>query len=589
MNKIFWFRKSLRLQDNSALNECVKTCKTLYPVFILDSWHCNPCNIGRIRFEFIIESLRVLDEQLKAKGIKCGLLFFVGEPEKLLPIITKSLDVKTIAFDSSEEQEIHCRKTDNLITEYGSDNNVEIQHHVHGHWLHSPDKYHVALKGKPFPQTMSGFQKLFGSIGIPPKPVLCPNTLPFDNPQYKSSLQTLKADITPTAASTTSSSSSKDGCLFPIIQSLDDYKKIGRSHGPVVITNTDPEKDPCGQVLKFRPGEVAGLKRIQDFITERVAWTATFQKPMTSPNSLQPSTTVISPYLTSGCISVRQVFYAIDDCIKKHKGTKTSPPTSLVGQLFFREMWYGNAHFQPNFDISKAKNNPIARDIPWDESELAKKNLKKWEMGTTGYPFIDAIMTQLRLEGWIHHLARHMVACFLTRGDLWVSWEEGAKVFDRYLIDADYSLNSCNWMWLSCTAFFYQYFRCYSPIAFGKKTDPKGDYIRKYVPQLKNYPDKYIYEPWKAPLNLQKQFKCVIGTDYPKRIVDNHTVTSKENMAKMKIAYDKLKGSTSAMSNKKKLTAATATVSKKRKVGSTNTLDKFVSKKPKKTTATNTK
>ena len=86
---------------------------------------------------------------------------------------------------------------------------------------------------------------------------------------------------------------------------------------------------------------------------------------MTSPNSLEPSTTVISPYLTSGCISMRQVFYAIDECIRKHKGQATSPPTSLVGQLFFREMWYGNAYFHPNHDISKAKDNPIARDIPW--------------------------------------------------------------------------------------------------------------------------------------------------------------------------------------------------------------------------------
>ena len=71
-----------------------------------------------------------------------------------------------------------------------------------------------------------------------------------------------------------------------------------------------------------------------------------------------------------------------------------------------------------------------------------------WEEGRTGYPFIDAIMTQLRTEGWIHHLARHAVACFLTRGDLYQSWEEGARVFDKYLIDGDWSLNSANWMWL---------------------------------------------------------------------------------------------------------------------------------------------
>lgn len=81
-----------------------------------------------------------------------------------------------------------------------------------------------------------------------------------------------------------------------------------------------------------------------------------------------------------------------------------------------------------------------------------------------------------------------------------------------------------------------QYFRCYSPVAFGKKTDPNGDYIRKYLPELSKYPAKYIYEPWKAPLNVQQDCGCIVGKGYPKRIVD-HDIAVKENMAKLKIAY----------------------------------------------------
>jgi len=71
-------------------------------------------------------------------------------------------------------------------------------------------------------------------------------------------------------------------------------------------------------------------------------------------------------------------------------------------------------------------------------------------------------------------------------------------------LDADYALNAGNWMWLSASAYFHQYFRVYSPVAFGKKTDPKGAYIRKYLPVLANFPDAFIYEPWKAPLATQK-------------------------------------------------------------------------------------
>ena len=93
-------------------------------------------------------------------------------------------------------------------------------------------------------------------------------------------------------------------------------------------------------------------------------------------------------------------------------------------------------------------------------------------------------------------------------------------------------------MWLSCSGFFYQYFRCYSPIAFGKKTDPNGDFIRKYVPELKAYDKKYIYEPWKAPLPDQKKWGCMIGNgkDYPKPIVA-HDEVSKANMSLVAAAY----------------------------------------------------
>lgn len=105
--------------------------------------------------------------------------------------------------------------------------------------------------------------------------------------------------------------------------------------------------------------------------------------------------------------------------------------------------------------------------------------------GQTGFPWIDAIMTQLHEEGWIHHLARHAVACFLTRGDLWISWEEGMKVFEELCLDADWSVNAGMWMWLSSSSFFQQFLHCYCPVRFGRKADPNGDYIRRYLPVLK--------------------------------------------------------------------------------------------------------
>lgn len=113
--------------------------------------------------------------------------------------------------------------------------------------------------------------------------------------------------------------------------------------------------------------------------------------------------------------------FPLNDDLQVKKNS--SPPLSLYGQLLWREFFYTAATNNPRFD--KMEGNPICVQIPWDKNPEA---LAKWAEGRTGFPWIDAIMTQLRQEGWIHHLARHAVACFLTRGDLWISWEEGMKV-----------------------------------------------------------------------------------------------------------------------------------------------------------------
>ena len=232
---------------------------------------------------------------------------------------------------------------------------------------------------------------------------------------------------------------------------------------------------------------------------------------MTNPVSLKPDTTALSPYIKFGALSVRTFFWKVKDIYAKRRGNHSQPPESLEGQLYFREWFYLCAHFEAG-TFHKMVGNKECKQIPWSQD---MERLAAWEQGKTGFPAVDAAMRQLKQEGWIHHLARHLVACFLTRGDLWVHWELGAKVFDRHLLDADFALNNANWQWLSCSRFFYQYFRVYSPETFFQKYDKDGAYVRKYCPELKNMPSKYIYQPWKAPLADQKKAGCVVGIDYP--------------------------------------------------------------------------
>ena len=115
--------------------------------------------------------------------------------------------------------------------------------------------------------------------------------------------------------------------------------------------------------------------------------------------------------------------------------------------------------------------------------------------------------------GWIHHTVRSAVALFLTRGDLWLNWEEGHAHFMTYLIDGDLPISAGNWMWLSSSAFdrMLDCSLCIDPVLFGKRLEPSGDYIRRYVPELAKFEFDYIHEPWKAPLEVQRAANCLIG------------------------------------------------------------------------------
>ena len=286
-------------------------------------------------------------------------------------------------------------------------------------------------------------------------------------------------------------------------------------------------------------GEDIALKGLDDYFNNFNV--AAFEKPNSSPAQFEPaSTTILSPHLKFGTLSCRLFYSKLQEVYRTQK-KHTDPPVSLLGQLYWREFFMTVSSVTPNFD--KMIGNPICLQIPWKLKDGAtsgsmqdQKNLKAWTEAKTGFPWIDAIMTQLRIEGWIHHLARHSVACFLTRGDLYISWERGRDVFDELLLDADWALNNANWMWLSASSFFTQYFRVYSPVAFGKKWDKEGKYVRRYLPVLSKMPTQYIYEPWKAPLSVQKQAGCIIGVDYPLPIV-SHEIVSKKNMENMKAAY----------------------------------------------------
>ena len=153
---------------------------------------------------------------------------------------------------------------------------------------------------------------------------------------------------------------------------------------------------------------------------------------------MEPSTTGLSPYLSTGCLSVRMLWKECEKCYLL--GKHSEPPESLHGQLLFREMFYLLSRSVENWD--RDSENEMCKPIDWDEFQAEK--MTAWEKGQTGFPLIDAMMSQLDATGWMHHLGRHAVSCFLTRGQLWQNWMFGRDVFDKKLVDSDWALNNGN-------------------------------------------------------------------------------------------------------------------------------------------------
>ncbi|GAX79468.1 hypothetical protein CEUSTIGMA_g6909.t1 [Chlamydomonas eustigma] len=484
-NTILWFRKGLRIHDNPALLDACNNARHMYPVFIIDPHFLKSGSyrVGVNRYNFLLESLQDLDSRLRERGSR--LLVMRGKPEDVLPKAFKDWDVKRLCYEVDTEPYAMAR--DEVVKSLASEACVDVNTFI-SHTLYDTAELVKKNGGRP-PLTMQAFTKLVDKMGDPPYPATDP----------PAKLPPLSEDAPGTRP--------EDTCVPT-------WQEMGFKAPPSTL---------------FKGGETEALKRFQMSMSD-ASWVAAFEKPMTDPSAFEkPATTVLSPYLKFGCLSAR-LFHA--ELLKVYKQKKhTEPPVSLRGQVLWREFFYTVGGHTPNFH--KMEGNPICRQIDWQDNE---EHFNAWREGRTGFPWIDAIMTQLREWGWMHHLARHSVACFLTRGDLYIPWEKGMQVFEEYLIDQDHFVNAGNWMWLSASAFFSQYFRVYSPVAFGKKYDPEGKYIRKFLPVLKDMPTKYIYEPWLAPLEVQRKAKCIVGQDYPRPIVD-HAVASKACIARIGVAY----------------------------------------------------
>ncbi|MDA8618769.1 DNA photolyase family protein [Candidatus Pelagibacter bacterium] len=262
------------------------------------------------------------------------------------------------------------------------------------------------------------------------------------------------------------------------------------------------------------PEEQYALKELQNFIEERIN---DYSEGRNFPNI--NGTSKLSPFIKFGQLHVQTIW---DECIKKKNSIGIS---KFLAEIGWREFNHSLINHFPHM----LKNNYSKKfdKFPWEKN---LKFLNAWKKGLTGYPIVDAGMRELYSTGWMHNRVRMIVGSFLVK-HLLIDWKYGEKYFRNCLLDYSPASNVAGWQWVAgCGADAAPYFRIFNPILQGEKFDKEGEYVKKWVPELKDLSKKFIHKPWE---NIDKKFK--LGRDYPYPIVKHEIARVKALNAFKKI------------------------------------------------------
>jgi deoxyribodipyrimidine photo-lyase len=265
-----------------------------------------------------------------------------------------------------------------------------------------------------------------------------------------------------------------------------------------------------GIAARWLPGEKAADRRLAGFLENDLAH---YVKLRDRPGCNKTSS--LSPYLHFGELSPNQVWYA---ALARNAASPAADGATakFLSEIGWREFSY---HLLADFPALPAKPlRPEFAQMPWRKSPA---DLSAWRRGLTGYPIVDAGMRELWQTGVMHNRVRMIAASFLIK-DLMLDWRSGLMWFWDTLVDADEASNSASWQWVAgCGADASPYYRIFNPVLQGRKFDPDGVYVRRYVPEIARLPDALLHAPWEAPEAVLAQAGVRLGESYPLPIVDH--------------------------------------------------------------------
>jgi deoxyribodipyrimidine photo-lyase len=229
----------------------------------------------------------------------------------------------------------------------------------------------------------------------------------------------------------------------------------------------------------------------------------------------EPATSRLSPHLHFGEISPWRAIGAARAAAAEGR-VPAAEVDKFVAEIGWREF---SAHLLHAFpQITDTAFRPEYDAMPWRDDPAG---LEAWQRGRTGYPVVDAGMRELWTTGFMHNRVRMIVASFLVK-HLLIDWREGERWFRDTLVDADLASNLQNWQWVAGSgADAAPYFRIFNPVTQGQKFDADGRYVRRWVPELRKLPDRWLHAPWTAPIGVLDLAGVRLGRDYPRPLVDH--------------------------------------------------------------------
>lgn len=299
-------------------------------------------------------------------------------------------------------------------------------------------------------------------------------------------------------------------------------KRLYASHFNAKIPSSYPHNLDVNEINRLYPaGEEEAHNRINRFVKAKIK---NYQEARDVP--IQEGTCVISPYLNTGVISIRQCVVIARTANNNKITTGDNGIKTWIKELGWREFYRNILVSFPRVCMNKAFQ-PKTERVRWNYNE---DHFQRWCEGKTGFPIVDAGMRQLNSIGYMHNRLRMITASFLAK-DLLIDWRKGEKYFMGSLIDGDLASNNGGWQWSASTGTDAQpYFRVFNPLLQSQRFDPNGDYIRKWVPELKGLTGKQIHDPHHT---LSPKEFAKLG--YPKPIVD-HAASKKKYVEEFKRA-----------------------------------------------------